>query len=157
VTISLIPCLVAMFQRVSITSPIANAFAIPLGSLAVVPMTLLGVIAPRELAVADRSLVDEPVHSVPDLNERAAECGVAAACPRAMVPVLLAVLGVLSVLAPRGVPARWIGALALFANAVAGRTAATAKDMLGRCARRGASDRWDSRRSKFGLRRCADR
>ena len=47
VTIGLVPCLVAMFQQVSIVSPLANAFAIPVVSLAVVPLTLVGCRSPR--------------------------------------------------------------------------------------------------------------
>src|SRR5665647_2201408 len=45
-TIGLIPMLLAMFQQVSLVSPIANAFAIPLVSFVVVPLTLLGTVLP---------------------------------------------------------------------------------------------------------------
>ena len=38
--------LLALFQQVSLVSPIANAFAIPLVSLVVVPLTLLGAVLP---------------------------------------------------------------------------------------------------------------
>ncbi|MDD2701861.1 MAG: DNA internalization-related competence protein ComEC/Rec2 [Sideroxydans sp.] len=41
-TIGLIPPLLALFQQLSLVSPLANAFAIPLVSLLVVPLTLLG-------------------------------------------------------------------------------------------------------------------
>ncbi len=40
--IGLIPPLLALFQQLSLVSPIANAFAIPLVSFVVVPLTLLG-------------------------------------------------------------------------------------------------------------------
>ena len=46
VTIGLTPILLAMFQQVSVVSPLANAVAIPLVSLGVVPLTLIGVLLP---------------------------------------------------------------------------------------------------------------
>ena len=45
-SIGLIPLLLAMFQQVSLVSPLANAFAIPLVSFIVVPLTLLGALLP---------------------------------------------------------------------------------------------------------------
>ncbi|HEX4858903.1 MAG TPA: DNA internalization-related competence protein ComEC/Rec2 [Usitatibacteraceae bacterium] len=42
VTIGLLPITLALFQEVSLISPLANAFAIPLVSLVVVPLTLAG-------------------------------------------------------------------------------------------------------------------
>ncbi|HEU0187766.1 MAG TPA: ComEC/Rec2 family competence protein, partial [Gallionellaceae bacterium] len=47
-TIGLIPLLLALFQQLSLVSPLANAFAIPLVSLVVVPLTLLGALPPFE-------------------------------------------------------------------------------------------------------------
>ena len=46
VTLGLIPALLLLFQQVSIVSPLANAFAIPVISLVVVPLTLAGAILP---------------------------------------------------------------------------------------------------------------
>src|SRR5574340_1108369 len=45
-TIGLIPLLLGLFQQVSLVSPIANAVAIPLVSLVVVPLALLGAALP---------------------------------------------------------------------------------------------------------------
>jgi competence protein ComEC len=45
-SIGLIPPLLAMFQQISLVSPIANAFAIPLVSFVVVPLTLLSALLP---------------------------------------------------------------------------------------------------------------
>ncbi|WP_179139857.1 ComEC/Rec2 family competence protein, partial [Brachyspira hyodysenteriae] len=42
VTLGLVPFLLVLFQQVSIISPVANAFAIPVVSLLVVPFALLG-------------------------------------------------------------------------------------------------------------------
>lgn len=47
-TIGLIPPLLALFQQLSLVSPIANAFAFPLVSFVVVPLTLLGTLPPFE-------------------------------------------------------------------------------------------------------------
>ena len=57
ITLGLIPLLLAMFQQVSLVSPIANAIAIPLVSLVVVPLTLLAT-----LPSSDFMLV--PAHAV---------------------------------------------------------------------------------------------
>src|SRR5258706_1069398 len=46
VTVAMLPMLVALFQEFSLVSPIANAFAIPLVSLIVVPLTLAGAFLP---------------------------------------------------------------------------------------------------------------
>ncbi|SEP26829.1 ComEC/Rec2 family competence protein [Nitrosovibrio sp. Nv6] len=48
ITLSLIPPLLAMFQQVSLVSPVANAIAIPLVSLVVVPLTLLAALPPLD-------------------------------------------------------------------------------------------------------------
>lgn len=44
ITLGLIPILLAMFQQVSLISPLANAVAIPVVSMIVVPLTLMGCI-----------------------------------------------------------------------------------------------------------------
>lgn len=44
ITLGLIPILLAMFQQISLVSPLANAVAIPVVSMIVVPLTLLGCI-----------------------------------------------------------------------------------------------------------------
>ncbi|WP_025040829.1 DNA internalization-related competence protein ComEC/Rec2 [Nitrosospira briensis] len=48
ITLGLIPLLLAMFQQISLVSPIANAIAIPLVSLVVVPLTLLATFPPLD-------------------------------------------------------------------------------------------------------------
>lgn len=112
VTIGLVPCLVAMFQQVSIVSPLANALAIPLVSLAVVPLTLLGIVAPGDWLLQIAAW----------LMTLCAQClAWMATLPSAVwqqhAPALwsvpLALLGVFWLLAPRGVPARWLGLCAL--------------------------------------------
>jgi len=46
VTLVMVPMLMALFQEVSLVSPLANAFAIPIVSLVVVPLTLAGAFLP---------------------------------------------------------------------------------------------------------------
>ena len=54
ITLALVPLLLAMFQQVSLVSPVANAFAIPLVSLVVVPLALAASVLPLDW-IAQRS------------------------------------------------------------------------------------------------------
>lgn len=108
VTLGLLPLLLVLFQQASIISPLANALAIPLVSLVVVPLALLGALLP----------IDLPLHLS---HEVMAGCMIfldwSAGLPGAIwqqhapaswtLPV--AVLGVLWLLLPRGFPMRWLG------------------------------------------------
>jgi len=109
VTLALVPLLLAMFQQVSLVSPIANAVAIPLVSLVVVPLTLFAAILPLDfLAHAAHAVMAlcmgllETLGRVPDAAWQQH------APPSWAVP--LAMLGALWMLLPRGFPARWVGA-----------------------------------------------
>ncbi len=110
VTLGLIPLLLALFQQVSIVSPLANAFAIPLISLVVVPLTLLGAVIPVDaiLLLAHQIMawcmvLLQWLSSLPtaDWQQHA---------PPSWT-ILLAMTGVLWMLLPRGFPARWLGML----------------------------------------------
>jgi competence protein ComEC len=111
-SIGLIPPLLAMFQQVSLVSPIANAFAIPLVSFVVVPLTLLGVVLPFDwpLWLAHQAMgaclyLLEWLNSLPD-----------AVWTQHAPPtwsIAIGMLGVLWMLLPRGFPARWLGLIAL--------------------------------------------
>ncbi len=109
-SIGLIPPLLAMFQQISLVSPIANAFAIPLVSLVVVPLTLLGALLPLawilHLAHQAMSLciwLLEWLNSLPDA------VWIQHAPPA--WSIILGLFGVLWLLLPRGFPARWLGLL----------------------------------------------
>jgi competence protein ComEC len=108
VTVGLVPCLVAMFQQVSPVSPLANALAIPVVSLAVVPLTLLGVLLPGDwwlhLAAWLMSICIEVLSWM-----SAAPSAVWQQHAPATWSVVLAVVGVIWLLSPRGMPARWLG------------------------------------------------
>ena len=112
VTIGLIPLLLAMFQQLSLVSPLANALAIPMVSLAIVPIALVGALLPFDSLLAGAHalmaglmIALEMLASLPDAVWQ----------QHAPLPwtVVVACCGVCWMLLPRGVPARWIGAIAL--------------------------------------------
>lgn len=113
VTIGLTPVLLSMFQQVSVVSPLANALAISLVSLAVVPLTLIGVLLPVDwfvtLAAWLMSLCTAWLQWMSALP-----AAVWQQHAPAWWAVPLALVGTAWVLAPRGVPGRWLG-LAAFA------------------------------------------
>ena len=117
ITIGLIPMLLALFQQVSLVSPVANAFAIPLVSLVVVPLTLLGAVLPPYFSNWDAPLW--LAHSV--MNWTMALLEWLNTVPQAVwtqhAPppwsIAAGMLGVLWILLPHGFPARWLGILLL--------------------------------------------
>lgn len=108
VTVALWPLLAALFGEVSVVSPLANALAIPLVSLVVVPLTLAGALlalAPLlEVAHALLEAAMAPLEALAALPLAVAEF---AAPPLASVVAALA--GAVLLLAPRGVPLRLAG------------------------------------------------
>ncbi len=111
VTIALVPLLLAMFQQVSVISPVANALAIPLVSLVVVPLALAGVAIPVDaiLHIAQWIMAGclaalEWLSLLPDAAWQQH------APPAWTVPVAFA--GAVWLLLPRGFPARWLGVVA---------------------------------------------
>ena len=110
VTLAMMPMMVALFQQVSLVSPIANAFAIPLVSLAVVPLTLAGAFLPLPFLLdAAHGLMEmtmvplEWLASSPFATLESHE-------PAAWT-VAAAMVGCAWILAPRGIPLRSAGAL----------------------------------------------
>jgi len=108
VTLALAPMLVSLFGELSLVSPLANAFAIPVVSLVVVPLTLAGALAGvpgmLEAAHALMALTMVPLEFLaawPGAVVESAEAPLALAA--------LALSGALLVLAPRGVPLRAAG------------------------------------------------
>ncbi len=111
ITLALAPALLAMFQQVSLISPVANALAIPLVSLVVVPMTLVGMLLPVDFVLqwahalmAACAWALEWMASLPDAvwQQHA---------PPAWA-VVVAFAGALVMLLPRGFPLRWVGVTA---------------------------------------------
>lgn len=117
--LALSPLLLFFFQQVSVVAPLANLVAVPVVSLSVVPMALLALtllwIAPWPaeclLVLADiilqalsrflAALADWPVASL-NLGQPS------------LLAIGFAIFGLLVVLAPRGIPARWLGWVMFF-------------------------------------------
>ena len=108
VTLGLVPALLAMFQQVSIISPVANAVAIPLISLVVTPLTLLGTILPLDfLLLAAHMFMAWCMTFLTWLSALPAAVWQQHGPPA--WTVVVAMCGVLWLLLPRGFPARWLG------------------------------------------------
>ena len=109
VTLALVPLLLAMFQQVSLVSPVANAFAIPLVSLIVVPLTLAASVLPLDwIAHAAHLVMTFCMFLLRALSDLPDAVWQQHAPPAWAVPI--AVAGALWMLLPKGFPARWVGA-----------------------------------------------
>jgi competence protein ComEC len=112
VTVGLVPLLLALFQQVSLVSPLANAVAIPVVSLVVVPLTLLGMLLPFDFVLVAAHAVMAWCGTLLEwMSAVPAAVWQQHAPPGWSVPV--AVAGVGWLLLPRGFPARWLGAILL--------------------------------------------
>ena len=118
-TIGLTPLLLALFQQVSLVSPVANALAIPLVSLIVVPLALLGAALPVELPLwLAHIAMDGAMRFLEWLNGLPQAVWTQHAPPAWTIAA--AMLGAFWLLLPRGFPARWLGLplmLPMFLNA----------------------------------------
>jgi competence protein ComEC len=111
VTAGLVPLTLLLFGQMSLVSPIANAIAIPLISFLVTPLSLLGSVLPAPLSQA--TLLG--AHWLVECLARF--LGWLSGLPWAVwatpLPAwwmfLLAFIGTVWLLAPRGWPARWLG------------------------------------------------
>jgi competence protein ComEC len=111
-TIGLIPMLLALFQQVSLVSPIANTFAIPLVSLVIVPLALLGAVLPLDAPLwLAHSVMGWTMVFLEWLNSLPQAVWTQHAPPA--WSIVVGMLGVLWILLPRGFPARWLGFLLL--------------------------------------------
>lgn len=116
VGIGLLPLLVWFFHRATLVSPLANIVAVPLYSLLVVPLVLTGVVFLGVWPWLGALLLKTGALLIGfawPLLEWLAHLPVAfLPTPMPSWPALaLAVAGALWLLAPRGVPARWLGLL----------------------------------------------
>ena len=110
ITLGLLPMLIFMFGQTSIVSPLANAFAIPIISLIVVPLAILG-----SLIHADFIL--QTAHFVLDICMQGLTfLSNLPTWQQAAPPIwalLLAIFGILWLLLPRGFAQRWLGLVLL--------------------------------------------
>jgi len=110
--IGLTPLLLGLFQQASLVSPLANAIAIPLVSLIVVPLALLGAALPLEAPLRlAHAAMDGVMHFLEWLNALPQAVWTQHAPPA--WSIVAAMLGALWILLPRGFPARWLGWLLL--------------------------------------------
>ncbi len=118
VGIGLVPVLVFFFHRVSLVAPLANIVMVPIYSLVIVPLVLIGVVllgiwhwagtCLLKLAVAVISLTWPFLEGIADT--RLAHLST----PQpSLVLVVIAVIGVLWLMLPKRFPARWLGAVLL--------------------------------------------
>ncbi len=114
ITIGLLPLTLLLFSQVSVVGPVANAIAIPLVSFVITPLALIGSILPHPVAgwvlIAAHSALEWLLAILIWLSQ------VSLAVWRAPAPsywmVMLALVGVAWMLAPRGWPIRWLGVFA---------------------------------------------
>lgn len=110
--IGLIPPLLAIFQQLSLVSPIANAFAIPLVSFVVVPLTLLGTLPPLEwMLYVAHEVMRLCMYLLLQLDQLPYAVWAQHAPPA--WTILVGGVGALCMLAPRGFPLRWMGVILL--------------------------------------------
>ncbi|HET7650449.1 MAG TPA: DNA internalization-related competence protein ComEC/Rec2 [Gammaproteobacteria bacterium] len=118
VGIGLLPLLIFFFHRAALIAPLANLFAVPLYSFLVVPLVLSGTLllpcwhwggAALLKSAAGVMAISWPV------LERLANLphGQLAATAPGLLTLAAAGVGVIWLLAPRGLPARWMGAVLL--------------------------------------------
>jgi len=112
ITLGLVPILLALFHQVSLVSPLANAVAIPLVSLGVVPLALAGLALPGDLLLGAAAQI---LHWTWWVLQAMAQLPLATIAHHAVPPWALAssVAGIVLLLGPRGMPARWLGASAV--------------------------------------------
>ncbi|MEJ2573243.1 MAG: DNA internalization-related competence protein ComEC/Rec2 [Gammaproteobacteria bacterium] len=118
IALGLTPLLLILFQRVSLVAPLANLVAVPWVTLVVVPLTLLGsalLVAVPALGGLFLGLANQAMGWLWPILQGLAHSPMAqwvqpAPPPWAYVPALL---GVIWMLAPRGMPGRWLGGVLL--------------------------------------------
>ncbi len=120
ITLGLIPLLLALFQQISLVSPIANAIAIPLVSFLVVPFTLLATIPMFDfMSLLAHEIMSVGMAVLYWLSEFPQAVWEQHAPP--IWTIMVAILGIVWMLLPgslglgffSGFPARWIGVIAL--------------------------------------------
>ncbi len=116
VAIALLPLLLMTFQQLPLLSPLANFIAVPWVSLCVVPLVLLGASITLWFPEAGALLLNAAVIALswlwPFLESLAAqEAGLWQQHSPATWTLLAALIGVLLLLSPRGIPGRWLGVI----------------------------------------------
>jgi competence protein ComEC len=113
VTLALVPATLLLFQQVSLISPLANAFAIPVISLLVTPLTLLGAVLPFDFVLLAAHEVLSWCMTALEAASRLPDAVWQQHAPQPWT-VAAALLGILWMLLPRGFPVRWLGLCGMF-------------------------------------------
>jgi len=116
VTVGLAPLTLALFQQMSLIAPIANAVAIPVVTLGVVPFALAGIVLPSDVCFAAAHAVLAPLMRFLEALAALPDATWQQHAPPAWA-LVVATGATLWLLAPRGVPGRaWglAGLLPLF-------------------------------------------
>jgi len=108
VTLGLMPALLLLFQQVSLISPLANAFAIPLIGMVVTPLTLLGALLPFDFVLLAAHWLMAWCMAALEAMSRLPDAVWQQHIPPFWT-VAAALLGIVWLLLPRGFPARWLG------------------------------------------------
>ncbi|HEX8964701.1 MAG TPA: DNA internalization-related competence protein ComEC/Rec2 [Rhodocyclaceae bacterium] len=111
VTVGMLPALLALFQQFSLTSPLANAMAIPVVGFVVTPLALAGSLPLGDPLLWLAHLAMQGQMAVLDWLAASPWAVWQQHAPPAW-SVLLAVAGIGWLLLPRGFPARWLGVAA---------------------------------------------
>ena len=116
VAMSLLPVLLFFFQRVSLIAPVANIIAVPVVSIVVVPLSLLGLALLQllpEIAAFFLQIVDSVLQALWLVLEYLVKLPMASIVrPKPQLwQMIVALLGVLLILAPKGIPGRFLGIL----------------------------------------------
>ncbi len=108
VTLGLAPGTLALFQQVSLVSALANAVAIPVVTLGVVPLALLGIAVPLDTPWTVAHAVLQALMRYLEWLAALPSAAWATHAPRGWT-VVAAIAGLLWVFAPKGVPGRIFG------------------------------------------------
>ncbi|MBR7746977.1 DNA internalization-related competence protein ComEC/Rec2 [Undibacterium baiyunense] len=113
ITFGLVPLTLLLFSQISVLSPIANAVAIPLVSFVVTPLALLGSVLPAPLSAWCLFVAHECVALLVQFLELLNNSSFAVwHTPKPSWWMFAAAsLGLLYLLAPRGIPMRCLGAM----------------------------------------------
>ena len=115
VAMGLLPMMLALFQQTSLSGPLANMLAIPAIELAVIPLTLLGIFTLLILPQAVAALLFQFAAWIMSKLWIALEYFAAMEHTQwtqhapLYWTLVCALFGLLLLLAPRGLPARWVG------------------------------------------------
>ncbi len=108
ITVGLIPLMLVLFQQVSVVSPLANAVAIPVVTFLVVPLALASIALPWDILLLAAHQVFAGVAWLLQILSELPSAVWQQHAP-SVLAAALGTLGILWLLAPRGVPGRVFG------------------------------------------------